>query len=100
MNAQSTAYLRESKNAIGWRWTVGDKSKGFLSGWRLMDPNTTSGVDCVSLAPLPSVDRAQHHSAIKWNNRAQELSSVMDSGVPLNLPVAEGQMWFIVDATW
>ena len=48
-----------------------------------------------SLSPYPS-----EHPAIKWDMRAEELMLVQATGTPVNKPMAPGEQWFIIDATW
>ena len=40
------------------------------------------------------------HPAEHWNNRAQELDRVLQSGKPCSAPVVKGDVWYIIDATW
>ncbi len=120
LEAQSASYLRESRSSLGWRWTAGNKEGTLTYGWRLSgssyignsgaEASFTSGgtkrlglldvSESVSLAPLPSENRARSHPAIKWQMRAEELKAVLDTGTPVNLPVLDGEEWFIIDATW
>lgn len=125
LEAQSASYLRESRSNLGWRWTAGNKEGTLTYGWRLSGSsyignssnsaaNTNSSLnnagtkrlgmfdvsESVSLAPLPSEVRARIHPALKWQHRAEELKVILDTGTPVNLPVKDGEEWFIIDATW
>lgn len=53
-----------------------------------------------SFSPFPSEQKTRVHPSVKWDMRAQELMLVMSTGTPVNIPVARGQQWFIIDAIW
>lgn len=117
LEAQSASYIRESRSRLGWRWTAGNKEGTLTYGWRLGDSSIAGGSghklgsansrvnldgipESVSLAPLPSEHRARQHPALKWQNRDAELKAVLDTGTPVNLPVVDGEEWYVVDASW
>eukprot|EP00602_Paraphysomonas_sp_CaronLab_P001195 CAMPEP_0185020012 /NCGR_PEP_ID=MMETSP1103-20130426/2600_1 /TAXON_ID=36769 /ORGANISM="Paraphysomonas bandaiensis, Strain Caron Lab Isolate" /LENGTH=713 /DNA_ID=CAMNT_0027550641 /DNA_START=303 /DNA_END=2444 /DNA_ORIENTATION=+ len=87
IEAQAASYVRKSQMLQT------------LKGNKLDNANTSRAYNH-SLSPFPSEQKTRVHPAIKWDMRAQELMLVMSTGTPVNIPVSDGQEWFIVDATW
>jgi serine/threonine protein kinase len=87
IEAQSNAYLRKSGLLQ------------ILRGGNLDNPISSRSFDH-SLSPYPSEIKTRVHPAVKWDKRVQELMTVMATSTPVNSPIREGQMWFVVDASW
>lgn len=82
IEAQTNAFTRNSSLMRSLR--SGDKYKSFKG----------------SMSPFPSEQKSRVHPAVKWDMRSQELMLIMSTGTPVNVPVLEGQLWFVIDAVW
>jgi hypothetical protein len=87
IEAQASSYIRKSKMLQ------------LLRSNKLSNKVTGASFNH-SLSPYPSEQKCRIHPSIKWDMRAEELMLVQVTGTPVNRPIAKGEQWFIIDATW